>query len=130
MTGSVADAPGDVLVVSSECRDIDRGTLDSIQTCQVDPRSESKVCCGPSRSIIFDDGFFVLDLCIPGMMCKLDCPWFSLFLFVSISNWLFTSREQAGLANIRRYRWDLGVTHSAVSRRLCVKILCRNLALY
>ena len=29
-TGPVADAPGDVLVVSSECRDIDRGTLDSI----------------------------------------------------------------------------------------------------
>ena len=29
-TGSVADAPGDAIVVSSECREIDRGTLDNI----------------------------------------------------------------------------------------------------
>ena len=70
-TGSVADAPGDAIVVSSECRDIDRGTLDSIQMCRVDP-GRSQVCCGPSRSIIFDEGFFAVDVCPLGMMCKLD----------------------------------------------------------
>ena len=55
-TGSVADAPGDVIVVSSECRDIDRGTLDSIRICRADPQSQSTVCCGPFCSIIFDEG--------------------------------------------------------------------------
>ena len=30
-TGSVADAPGDVLVISSECREVDKGTLDTIR---------------------------------------------------------------------------------------------------
>ena len=36
MTGSVADAPGDVIVVSSECRDIDRETLE-VYKCVVGP---------------------------------------------------------------------------------------------
>ena len=35
MTGSVADAPGDMSVVLSECWDIDRRTLDSKQIYQV-----------------------------------------------------------------------------------------------
>ena len=30
-TGSVADTPRDAIVVSSECREIDRGTLDNIR---------------------------------------------------------------------------------------------------
>ena len=70
-TGSVVDAPGDAIVVSSECREIDRGTLDIIRICRVDPQSESKMCCGSSCSIIFDEGVFGLDLCPPGIMCKL-----------------------------------------------------------
>ena len=59
-TGPVADAT----VVSSECREIDRGTLDSIRVWQVNPRSESKVCCGPYHSAIFDEG------CLP-LICAL-----------------------------------------------------------
>ena len=31
-----------------------------------------KVWCGPSRSIIFDEGVFAIDVCPPGMMCKLQ----------------------------------------------------------
>ena len=82
VTGWVADAPGDVIVVSSECRDIDKGTLDSL-----------RICCGPSHSIIIDEGVFAFDLYPPGMMCKLDCPWLSAYLFVSFGGWLVSSRE-------------------------------------
>ena len=39
--------------------------------CRVDPKSESKVFCGPSRSINLDEGVFAFDLCPTGMMCKL-----------------------------------------------------------
>ena len=42
-TGSVADAPGDAIVMFSECQDIERGTLDNIRMWQVNPQSESKV---------------------------------------------------------------------------------------
>ena len=68
VTGPMADNPGDVFVVSSGCRDIDGGTLDSIRMCQVDPLSTSKVCYGPSHSIIFDEGVVAVDLCPPGMI--------------------------------------------------------------
>ena len=65
-TGSVTDAPGDAIVVSSECREVDRETLDSIRVRRVNPRSESKVCCGPSRSIIFDEGVLPLICALRG----------------------------------------------------------------
>ena len=71
------------------------------------------MCCEPSHSIIFDEGVFAFDLC-PGMMCKLDCPWLSLYLFVSLRKWFVTSREQPVLADIRRYCWEPGVTHLMV----------------
>ena len=66
---------------------------------RVNPRSESKVCCEPSHIIIFDEGVFAFDLCPPGMMCKLDCPWLSPYLFVSLGKWLNTSREQLVLTD-------------------------------
>ena len=40
----MADTPRDVIVVSSECWEIDRGTLDNIRMWGVNIRSESKVC--------------------------------------------------------------------------------------
>ena len=115
-TGSVVDAPGDAIVMLSECRDSDRGTLDNIHVrmWRVNPRSESKVCCEPSHSIIFDEGVFAFDLCPPGMMCKLDCLWVSPYLFVSLGKWLVTSREQPVLSNIQRYCWEPGGTRSTV----------------
>ena len=84
---------------------------------RVNPRSESKVCCGPSPSIIFDEGVFAFDLCPPGMMCKLECPWLSPYLFVSLCEWLITSREQPVLADTRGYCWELGGTHLALCPR-------------
>ena len=81
---------------------------------RVNPQSESKVCCGPSHSIKFDDGVFAFDLCPPGMMCKLDCPWLSPYLCVSLGKWLITSREQLVLVDIRGYCWEPGWTHSTV----------------
>ena len=44
-TGLVADAPGDVIVMSSECQEIDRGILDNMRMWRVNPQLESKVCC-------------------------------------------------------------------------------------
>ena len=68
----MVDAPGDVIVVSSECREVDKGTLDQIRMWGVNPRSESKVYCKPFRSIIFGEGVFAFDLFPPGLRCKLD----------------------------------------------------------
>ena len=113
-TGSVADAPGDAIVMLHESRDSDRGTLDNIHMGRVNPRSESKVCCKPSHSIIFDEGVFTFDLCPPGMMCKLDCPWVSPYLFVSLGRWFVTNQEQPVFADIRRHCLEPGGTHSTV----------------
>ena len=32
---------------------------------------------GWSHGVMFDERVFAFDLCPPGMMCKLDCPWVS-----------------------------------------------------
>ena len=122
-TGSGADA----IVTLSECRDCDRGTLDNIRMWRVKPRSESKVCCEPSHSIIFDEGVFTFDLCPPGMMCKLDCPWVSPYLFVSLGKWFVTNREQPVLTDIRRHCWKPGGTHSTVGfPQECTPAMCRD----
>ena len=55
-TGSVADTPGDAIVVSSEFQEIDRRTLDNIRMWWVNPRSESK-------------GVFAFDLCVSWTVC-------------------------------------------------------------
>ena len=67
-TGSVAGAPGDAIVILSECRDGDRGTLDNIRMWRVSPRSQSRVCCESSHGAMFDEGVFAFDLCPPRMM--------------------------------------------------------------
>ena len=33
----------------------------------------------------FDEAVFAIDLFPPGMMCKLDCLWLSLYLYVSLA---------------------------------------------
>ena len=76
-TGSVADAPGDAMVMLSECRDGDRGTLDNLRMWRDNPRPKSTVCCEPPSGVIFDEGVLVCDVCPAGKMCKLDCPWVS-----------------------------------------------------
>ena len=42
-TGSVTDASGDVVVMSSECREVDKATLHKIRMCKINPRLELKV---------------------------------------------------------------------------------------
>ena len=65
---------------------------------RVNPRSESKLCCEPSRSTIFDEGVFAFDL----------CPWVSPYLFVSLGIWFVTDLEQPVIADIQRHCWELG----------------------
>ena len=83
-------------------------------------------------------GVFTSDLCPPGMMCKLDCPWLSPYWLMSLGGWPVSSREQLDLADIWGYCWELGELirycfrgPSVVSRmylhRLCVRIIRRNL---
>ena len=107
-TRSVADAPGDVIVRSSDCREIDKGTLDKLRMWQVKPRSELKVYYESSHSIIFDEGVSAFDLCPPGLMYKLDSPWLDPYFFVSLGGWLVTNREQPVIADLRRYCWEPG----------------------
>ena len=123
----MADAPGDAIVVSPECRKIDQGTLDNIRMWRVNPRSELKVCCEPSHRMIFDEGVFAFDLCPPGMKCKLNCPWLSPFLFVPLGKCFFTSREQPVLADIRGCCWEPGGTHSTVGfPQEYTPVMCRD----
>ena len=55
-TGSAADAPGDAMIMLSECRDSDRGALDKVRLWRVNPRSKSRVCCEPAHGDMFDEG--------------------------------------------------------------------------
>ena len=68
----------------------------------------------PSHSVIFGEGVFVFYLCPPGLMCKLNCPWLNLYLFVSFGGWFVTSRERPVFADLRKYDWELGRTHLTV----------------
>ena len=72
-----------------------------------------KCVVGHPAVLYLTRGVFAFDLCPPGMMCKLDCPWLSPYLFVSLSKWLITSREQPVMADIWGYCWEPGGTHSA-----------------
>ena len=59
-TGSVTDASGDVVVMSSECREVDKGTLDKIRMCKINLWSELKMHYEPYHSVIFREGVFVI----------------------------------------------------------------------
>ena len=47
-TGSVTDASGDVMVMSSECREVDKGSLYKIRMWDISPLSELKVHYKPT----------------------------------------------------------------------------------
>ena len=97
-----------------ECRDTVRRTLEG------DPRSVSGLSYDPARSVsnnivsgqiiffdrraekdsvMFGAGATSSNLCPPGMMCKLDCLWLSLYLFVCLGGWPVGIRAQLDLAN-------------------------------
>ena len=105
----------------------------------VDPRSVSELSCDPVRSVsdklvrgqirfsdwraekdgfMFGAGASTSNLCPPGMMCKLDCPWVSQYLFVSLGGWPFGIRVQLDLAMIRAYCRELGARHLALPQEL------------
>ena len=65
---------------------------------------------------MFDEGTSTPDLCPPGMMCKLDCPWLSPYRFVCLGGWLVGIRAQPDLANIRGFCWEPGGSHPALFR--------------
>ena len=116
-TRSVTDAPGDVLVMSPECRGVDKGTSDTIRMWGVNSRSAMKV------------GVLAVDLCSPGPLCKLDCPWLNPYLFVSLGEWFVTGREQPVLADSRRYSWKPEGTHSTVGfPQECAQVVSRDFA--
>ena len=128
-TGSVAVAPGESIAMLSECWDSDRGTLDNICMWRVNPRSESRVCCEPSHGDMFDEGVFAFDLCPPGMMCKLDCPWVSPYLFVSLGKWFVSNQEQPVLADMQRHCCKPGGTYSTVGfPHKYTPVRCRDFA--
>ena len=57
----------------------------------------------------------------------MDCPWLNPNLFVSLGGWLVTSREQPVLADLQRYCWEPGGTHSVVGfPRECAPVVCRD----
>ena len=98
-TGSVTDASGDLIVMSSECREVDEGTLDKIRMWEINPQSELKVHYKPSHGVIFCEGVFV------------------------------TSREQPVFANLGRYVWEPERTHLMVGLpRECTPVVCRDFA--
>ena len=95
----------------------------------------SKCVVGPPTVLYLTGDFFYVDLCSPGMICKLDCLWLSPYLFVSLGEWLIISREQPVLAEIWGYCWEPGGTHLALCPRVvgCVHqeyapVMCRDFA--
>ena len=75
------------------------------------------------------------NLCHPGMMCKLDCQWLSLYLFVCLGGWPVGILAQPDLANIRGFCWELGGSHPALFREIddcfpykIAPVMCPDLA--
>ena len=52
------------------------------------------------------------------MMCKLDCPCLSPYLFVCLSGWPVGIRAQPDLANTRGFCWEPGGSHPALFREI------------
>ena len=137
-TGEAAETPQDMVVVS-ECRDTVRGTLEGDRMCMVDPQSVSeisgdsvrsvsdKLVCGQIRfpdwrgekdSVMFKAGAYISNLCPPVMMCKLDCLWLSLYLFVSIGGWPLGIRVQPDLTVIGADCREPGGSHPVPLREI------------
>ena len=107
--------------------------------CMVDPLSVSELSCDPVRSVsdklvcgqirfsnrraekdsfMFGAGASTFNLCALGMMCKLDCPSVSPYLFVSLGRWPFGFRVQPDLDVIQAYCREPGGSHPGPLREL------------
>ena len=84
---------------------------------------------GLSNRVLCDVGVIAVALCPPGMMCKLDCPWMSRFLFVSLGAAI---REHLVLTVLHRDCWEPGGIRVLVFPRdvswFCIRISHQNLA--
>ena len=62
-----------------------------------------------------------------GMMCGLDCPWLSPFLFASLGGWVAASRGELVIIDSHRDCWEPGETRVLTSfLREYVRISHRN----
>ena len=137
-TGEAAETSQE-MVVDSGCQDTIKGTLEGDRMNMGDPRLVSESSCDPVRSVsdnmvcgqirffdqraekdsvMFGAGATSSNLCPPGMMCGLDCPWLSLCLFVCLSGWPVGVRAQPDLANIRGSCWELGGSYTSLFREI------------
>ena len=80
----VIQIPGDVLALSVGFRELATETLDEICLSPLNPRSELTTWDEFSNRLLCDVWVIAVTLCPPGIICKLDCPWLSPFLFVSL----------------------------------------------
>ena len=74
-----------------------------------EPRSKLTTWDELSNRFVCDVGVIAVDLCPPGMMSKLDCPWLSQFLFAYLGGWFAASRGHLILTALRRDCWEPGV---------------------
>ena len=79
-------------------------------------------------SIMFGAWATSSNVCPPGMMCKLDCPWLSPYLCVCLGGWPVGIRAQPDLANIRGFCWEMGGSHPALFRDTIALATCPDLA--
>ena len=100
--------PGDALALSVGYREIVTETLDEICLSPVNPRSELTTWDELSNMFVCDVGVITVALCPLGMMCKLDCPWLSPFVFVSLCGWFAARWGQLVLTDLHRDCWKPG----------------------
>ena len=101
MDTTVTNIPGDALAVSIGNREMVTETLDEL-------------CMSPVKPLL------VL------MLCGLDCPWLSPFMFVSLSGGVAAGRGQLVISDSHRYCWGPGETRMLTSPRECVSVLCQD----
>ena len=98
----VANIPGDELAMSIGYREMATKTLD-------------EQCMLP--------GNLLSEL----MMCGLDCPWLSPFLFVSLGGWVAASRGQLVIFDSHRDCWEPGENRVLTNfPHECVLVLCQD----
>ena len=99
---TVTNIPGDTLAVSIGNRGMVAETLDEL-------------CISPVKHLL---GL---------MLCALDCPCLSPFLFVSVGGGVSSGRGQLVISDSHRDCWEPGETQTLIScPRECVSVLCQD----
>ena len=74
----------------------------------VNPLSELMICGELCHRVLCDVEGVACALRPPGMMCGLDCPWLSPFLFVSLGGWVAVSGGQLVIIDSHGDCWEPG----------------------